>query len=116
MRSEAIEISFKFFCLCMKQLISRSYVEALLSLDCDFRCSAVWSSGSQSQDDDLTKPQRNILLLKQPMPVLWQLSFTQSFRGSVEANEGSLLGWTVNWTDLAVLSRLLLQNSRILKL
>ena len=57
-----------------------------------------------------------MLLLKRPTPVLRQLSFTHSFRGNVEMDEGLVLSWTVNWSGLGVLSQLLLQASRMLKL
>ena len=68
------------------------------------------------QNGDLARPQRNILLLKRPIPVLRRLIFTHSFRGSVKPGGGSVLGWNVNWSGFGFLSQLLLQASRMLNL
>jgi len=55
----------------------------------------------RSHNGDVTTPQRN-MFLKRPTPVLRRLSFTESFRSSVEPGGGSVLAWTVNWSGPAV--------------
>jgi len=62
------------------------------------RCSVVYGSAPQSQDGDLTRSQCN--MLKRPTPVLRRLSFTQSFRDSVES--GEVLCWVGPWTGLVL--------------